>query len=184
MAALAYSRTLLLSITAKCCQIRLDNTLWRVLKVNGIARTTTIRGCRAGKFKQRTIKTVHGLGKYDYNRPWFPISNYKLINNNHCTLTPVASHRNLITVDCSNDVEGESLCINRVTYVPSILLSNTMSLAPKIDEIRHSVVSTNIDIASFTETWLSDSIQDTIIQIPGYNIARKDRLIGRSMFIY
>ena len=32
MAALAYSRTLLLSITAKCCQIRLDNTLWRVLK--------------------------------------------------------------------------------------------------------------------------------------------------------
>lgn len=141
--------------------------------LESIARTTTIRGCRAGKFKQRTIKTVHGLGKYDYNRPWFPISNYKLINNNHCTLTPVASHRNLITVDCSNDVEGESLCINRVTYVPSILLSNTMSLAPKIDEIHFR-----------RETWLSDSIQDTIIQIPGYNIARKDRLIGRSMFIY
>jgi hypothetical protein len=42
-----------------------------------------------------------------------------------------------------------------------------MSLAPKIDEIHFR-----------RETWLSDSIQDTIIQIPGYNIARKDRLIG------
>ena len=54
-----------------------------------------------------------------------------------------------------------------------------MSLAPKIDEIRHCVLEANVDFACFTETWLSDSVGDNAIQIPGYNIARKDRVIGQ-----
>ena len=50
-----------------------------------------------------------------------------------------------------------------------------MSITPKIDEIRSVVLDKKIDIAAFTETWLRDSIQDTIIDIPGYQIYRKDR---------
>ena len=50
-----------------------------------------------------------------------------------------------------------------------------MSIIPKIDEIRSVVLDQKIDIAAFTETWLRDSIQDTIIDIPGYQIYRKDR---------
>ena len=50
-----------------------------------------------------------------------------------------------------------------------------MSITPKIDEIRSVVLDLKIDIAAFTETWLRDSILDTIIDIPGYQIYRKDR---------
>ena len=45
--------------------------------------------------------------------------------------------------------------------VPSLmLLTNTMSLAPQVtgDEIRHSVLQTDVDLASFTETWLTDLV--------------------------
>ena len=60
-------------------------------------------------------------------------------------------------------------------FVPGIVLSNVTSITPKIDEIRSVVLDKKIDIAAFTEIWLRDSIQDTIIDIPGYQIYRKDR---------
>ena len=60
------------------------------------------------------------------------------------------------------------------------MLSNTMSLAPKIDEVRHSVLQTDVDLACFTETWLTDFVHDNVIQIPGYNVVRRDRLIGQN----
>jgi hypothetical protein len=64
--------------------------------------------------------------------------------------------------------------------VPSLMLSNTMSLASKIDEVRHSVLQlTDVDLACFTETWLTDFVHDNVIQIPGYNVVRRDRLIGQ-----
>lgn len=53
-----------------------------------------------------------------------------------------------------------------------------MSFSPKIDEISHSVLQTDFDFASFTETWLTDLVHDNVIQIPGYNFIRKDRSIG------
>ena len=37
-----------------------------------------------------------------------------------------------------------------------LLLSNTMSLAPKIDEIRCCILKLKPDVACFTETWLHD----------------------------
>ena len=59
------------------------------------------------------------------------------------------------------------------------MLSNTMSLAPKIDEIRHFVLQTNVDLASFIETCLSDLVHDNVVQIPGHNVIRKDRSISQ-----
>ena len=57
----------------------------------------------------------------------------------------------------------------RTHFVPlnSILLSNTMSLAPKIDELAVSLTTKEIDIAFFSETWLKDSIPDDVINIKG-----------------
>ena len=54
-------------------------------------------------------------------------------------------------------------------FVQSILLSNTMSLDPKIDEIAH-------ELAFFTETWLSSTVPDELININGYQILRRDRV--------
>ena len=50
-----------------------------------------------------------------------------------------------------------------------------MSLAPKIDEIAHCVISEDIDIAFFNETWLKDCVPDDPIKIKGYQLFRRDR---------
>ena len=59
-------------------------------------------------------------------------------------------------------------------YIPSLLLSNTMSLAPKIDEIAFTIHQKDIRLALFTETWLKDLIPDDPINISGYHLFRLD----------
>ena len=44
------------------------------------------------------------------------------------------------------------------TFVPSFFLSNVMSLAPKIDEVRHVVYKANFDFICITESWLKPHI--------------------------
>ena len=63
----------------------------------------------------------------------------------------------------------------RPHFVPSILLSNAMSLAPKVDEIAYTFNSANTDIAFFSETWLKETIPDDPIKIKGYQLFRRDR---------
>ena len=66
--------------------------------------------------------------------------------------------------------------LGRPHFVPSIFLSNTMSLAPKIDEIAHTLINVDADIALFTETWLSGCVPDSPINIKGYQLFRRDRV--------
>ncbi len=60
--------------------------------------------------------------------------------------------------------------------VPSVMLSNTMSLAPKIDEVQNFALEFNHDLVCVTETWLRETISDNSIQIPGYFLLRRDRV--------
>ena len=60
-------------------------------------------------------------------------------------------------------------------FVPGVLLSNVMSLAPKIDEIRHCVIHANVDVVCLTETWLREHIDDNVVSIGGFNLVRLDR---------
>jgi hypothetical protein len=60
-------------------------------------------------------------------------------------------------------------------FVPRILLSNTMSLAPKIDEVRHYTTYANLDLICLTETWLQERIHDNVVSIDGFNLLRLDR---------
>lgn len=55
-----------------------------------------------------------------------------------------------------------------------------MSLAPKIDEVRLSVIYADVNLASFTETWNTVSVHDHVLQTPGYNVVRRDRAFGSS----
>ena len=50
-----------------------------------------------------------------------------------------------------------------------------MSLAPKIDEIRHVADYANLDCICVTESWLQSHISDDVIALNGFNIARMDR---------
>ena len=38
-------------------------------------------------------------------------------------------------------------------YVPSLFVSKVMSLAPKVDELRHLVKYANLDLVFITESW-------------------------------
>jgi exonuclease III len=66
-------------------------------------------------------------------------------------------------------------CPNKLYFVPSCLLSNVMSLAPKIDEIALTITQQDIDIVFITETWLRQSIPNDPINIKGYQLFRRDR---------
>ena len=64
----------------------------------------------------------------------------------------------------------------RKVYVPSVLLSNVMSLAPKLDEVSYAITYENLDIACITEIWLRDHIHDNVVSISGYNLVRRNRI--------
>ena len=63
-------------------------------------------------------------------------------------------------------------------FVPSILLSNVMSLAPKIDELCEVSKQIDVDLFCITELWLQNHIHDNVVEISGYNIVRRDRYQG------
>ena len=56
----------------------------------------------------------------------------------------------------------------------TLYLSNVMSLAPKIDEIRHVVQYANVDCVCMTESWLRSHIHDNVVALSGFNLVRKD----------
>ena len=56
-------------------------------------------------------------------------------------------------------------------FAPSLLLTNTMCLIPKIDEVRCFVPDKNPDLVFITETWLKDQIDSNQVNIPEYNMA-------------
>ncbi|XP_066019612.1 uncharacterized protein [Pocillopora verrucosa] len=86
----------------------------------------------------------------------------------------------------SGDVCPQPGPLNQVVYdVPSLSIKanglsiahlNVRSLTGKIDQL-NLVMSNNKgpDIWTFSETWLSNSIQDEEIHLPGYNCVRRDR---------
>lgn len=51
-----------------------------------------------------------------------------------------------------------------------------MSLAPKIDEIRHVVQYANLDCVSIKESWLRSHIHDNVVTLSGFNLVLKDRV--------
>ena len=45
-----------------------------------------------------------------------------------------------------------------------------MSLAPKIDEVKVFLEQQNLDVMCVTETWLKDSVDNSVIDINNYNL--------------
>lgn len=58
---------------------------------------------------------------------------------------------------------------------PSFYMANARSVRDKLDELTAQLLTFHMDIAIITETWLHDYIDNNILTIPGYNIARRDR---------
>ncbi|XP_068717073.1 uncharacterized protein [Montipora capricornis] len=60
----------------------------------------------------------------------------------------------------------------------SLLVTNTMSLVPKIDEVNYFATRKNPDLICLTETWLTEAISENCINIPGYYLTCKNRSTG------
>ena len=56
------------------------------------------------------------------------------------------------------------------------MITNVRSLTTKIDEVQEFLNRNDISIAFITETWLRPAIVDSVIDIPGYTVLRKDRI--------
>lgn len=52
-------------------------------------------------------------------------------------------------------------------------------LASKGTNVPFVLISSNIDFMGLSETWLSPSCPEAVITMPGYNIFREDRLVGK-----
>ena len=64
----------------------------------------------------------------------------------------------------------------KLEYVPKIMLSNVMSLVPKVDEVHEFIHRNQISLVFITETWLEASIPDSVVNIPGFSKIRRDRI--------
>ena len=62
-------------------------------------------------------------------------------------------------------------------YVPSLFVSNVMSLAPKVDELRQGVKYANLDLVCITESWLKSHIHTNqqCVALESYNVICRDR---------
>lgn len=108
---------------------------------------------------------------------------YRTFNNSReSNYIPVASSRyseqravnfnNLAIVKPKRNIDAIK---NTLQFEPSIAVSDVMSLVPKIDELRIFMNTHKFGLFCITETWLKDSINDSIVDISGYNIIRKVR---------
>lgn len=54
------------------------------------------------------------------------------------------------------------------------MLTNIISLAPKINKYRSFILDSDLDLISITETWLRTTISNNVIHVPGYKVICKD----------
>ena len=141
--------------------------LWRTTNLrNGIANKLW-RGKRAGRLvKEREVSRRNNIdlvqSTREFNRVWHTSNYVRAHNPGNCVNVPLTTP--ILQRNGSQTV-----------YCPSLLLTNVMSLAPKIDELRHVVQHSNLDCICITETWLRSHISDNIINLEGFNLVRRDR---------
>ena len=81
--------------------------------------------------------------------PWFSAP-LRCLNPANCIqITPAPT-----------DAKGK---VSPTAYVPSLFVSNVMSLASKVDELRHVVKYANLDLVCITESWLKSHIHDNVV---------------------
>ena len=66
----------------------------------------------------------------------------------------------------------------KTEFAPKILLTNVMSLVPKIDELRILTSERSFDLVFVTETWLRESVCDTHVSLSDYHLSRRDRILA------
>ena len=64
---------------------------------------------------------------------------------------------------------------NSTYHAQKIMVADMMSLTPKITEVQEFIDRNKVSLAFVTETWLKSPVEDTVVDIPGFCIVRRDR---------
>ena len=123
----------------------------------------------SGSPRKRERKSLHQTDCYRFDtkvsgRPWFSV--------------PLRCHNPANCIQITPASTDEKSKGSPTAYVPSIFVSNVMSLAPKVDELRHVAKYANLDLVCITESWLKSHIhglRDNVVALESYNIIRRDR---------
>ena len=63
--------------------------------------------------------------------------------------------------------------------IPNILVTNLRSALPKLDDLAVTMKLHQVDLACITESWCHGGMTDSMLDIPGYKLLRRDRNDGR-----
>ena len=66
-----------------------------------------------------------------------------------------------------------------IGLLPKFLLINARSILHKKEELEVVISHDRPDVILITETWLSDSVPDEVVNIPKFCVVRNDRQFGR-----
>ena len=159
-----YSRSELLAIRRQPSVMlpRERTQLFSTLKDFGLFR---YRGKRGGKRKIPTISKYRPTNDPEQGHV------HRIATVARLQRTRNPANLTLVTTTLAGPTKGST-----TAYVPSFLVSNVMSLAPKIDELRHVLRNANLDCVCITESWLRSHIHDNVVALKGFNIIRKDRV--------
>ena len=134
----SYTSTVLRRLSSNAKDVKLPSATWQLLQNLGICKK--LRGCRAGRHKQRLINTRISWRPSWESRCCFHNVNYGNYAN-HGNLRSIKQHQ-------------EHVAVNK-TLLPRIYLCNPRSLNNKMDEFETVIRVNNADVAVVTESWFT-----------------------------
>ena len=177
--ALYYTRAVLNAISSSFAKKPLRLELWHKLTELRISpRNPTRWGRRGGQRKLKPVEVCMGRGiqksKHLSHLNGFKNSELQEEDDLHNAILLSLNIQNDTSVRSSTNsrIVIDSVNTTRVTdpvwtpKVPTIMLANVMSLAPKMDEVSEFILRHNTSLAFITETWLKDSVSDGVVQFP------------------
>ena len=127
--------------------------------------------CYRGKRAGRLVKAREATRRYNIPRVQTKLMDHAEENFNSRCHNPA----NCIQVATNPPTTKPAVESQNILFIPSMFLSNVMSLSPKIDEVSHVVQNANFYLVCISEIWLQQHIPDSAVAINGYSLIRRDR---------
>ena len=87
-----------------------------------------------------------------------------------------------------SDSEGnKDICLHDIKNLKGFKIAslNINSLLRHIDELRMTITNLEVDVLTINETKIDNYVTDSEIEIPGYNVIRRDRnRFGGGVVVY
>nr|VZI50477.1 unnamed protein product [Spirometra erinaceieuropaei] len=79
------------------------------------------------------------------------------------------------TVVSLNGIPSGTIIKRPKTLKLTFFYTNVQSILPKLDELKIDIYDLSPDVASLTETWLSENVDDRELMLPGFQLFQRDR---------